>query len=158
MTLCWLLSVVFVAALFWSSHEHMSNKDLIDTLKTFGVDDSGQEKPKKSEMTKQEIYGPGLSEAEKPQPKPKSDDETSKKARSSYPHIYGPDYQGPPGAPYEQTPYEVSDGPKTEKPYQYSPYGLKTEKPYQFNPDFQKAFPVNGPPQPFLTDFSKFQK
>jgi hypothetical protein len=28
---------------------------------------------------------------------------------------------------------------------------------YQFNPDLAKAFPTNGPPLPFLTDFSKIQ-
>jgi len=29
---------------------------------------------------------------------------------------------------------------------------------YDYNPDLQKAFPTSGPPQPFLTDFSKFQR
>jgi len=29
---------------------------------------------------------------------------------------------------------------------------------YDYNPDLQKAFPTSGPPQPFLTNFSGFQK
>ena len=28
---------------------------------------------------------------------------------------------------------------------------------HEFNPDLAKAFPVDGPPQPFLTDFSRIQ-
>jgi len=146
MKLCWVLIILFVAVLAWSSQEHMTNKDLIAALKTYGVDDSGQVKPKPP-PERQEIYGPGLKESEKAPPKPLSEEDEAKKRsmRSSYPHIYGPEFQGPPGTPYEQTPYETSDGPKTEEPY-------------LFNPDYQSAFPVDGPPQPFLTDFSKFQK
>jgi hypothetical protein len=126
----------------------MSNKDLIDTLKTYGIDDYGEVKPK-SRSSKQEIYGPGLKESEKAPPKPLSEEDIEKKKsiRNLHPHIYGPEYVGVPGSSSSeaQSPYEVSDGPKVEESY-------------KFNPDFQNAFPVNGPPQPFLTDFSKFQK
>ena len=134
----------------WSSQEHMTNKDLIDTLKTFGVDDSGQVKAN-SPVEKQEIYGPGLKDSEKPQPKPVSE-EDKKNIRGSYPHIYGPEYVAVPGKAFEPPGFE-----QTEKPYSQSSTETENE-PYYFKPDFQKAFPVNGPPHPFLTDFSKFQK
>jgi hypothetical protein len=160
----------------WSSQEHMTNKDLIDTLKTFGVDDSGQVKAN-SPVEKQEIYGPGLKDSEKPQPKPVSE-EDKKNIRGSYPHIYGPEYVAVPGKAFEppgfeqtEKPYSHSSTESKNKPYCLNPPGFEqTEKPYSqsstetenepyyFKPDFQKAFPVNGPPQPFLTDFSKFQK
>jgi hypothetical protein len=128
----------------------MTNKDLIDTLKTFGVDDTGKVKPKAPSI-KQEIYGPGLKESEKALPKPMSQEDEAKKLnmRTSYPHIYGPEYSGVPGQSFEFPGLE-----NTEKPYNVA----KMEEPYYFNPDYQNAFPVNGPPQPFLTDFSKFQK
>jgi len=147
MKLCWILIILFIAVLAWSSQEHMTNKDLVAALKTYGVDDSGQIKPK-DPPENQEIYGPGLKESEKPPPKPLSEEDEAKKknARSAYPHIYGPEYQGAPGQSFEPPGLE-----KSEKPYSEA-------EPHYFNPDFQKAFPVEGPPQPFLTDFSKFQK
>jgi hypothetical protein len=153
MKLCWVLIILFVAVLAWSSQEHMTNKDLIAALKTYGVDDSGQVKPKPP-PERQEIYGPGLKESEKAPPKPLSEEDEAKKRkmRSSYPHIYGPEYQGAPGQSFDPPGLE-----KSEKPYD-SRESSKTEEPYLFNPDYQSAFPVDGPPQPFLTDFSKFQK
>ena len=154
MALCWLLIVLFIATILWSSQEHMTNKDLIDALKTFGVDDSGQVKPK-SPSKNQEIYGPGLKESEKPPPKPLSDEDEAKKRamRNAYPHIYGPEYQGAPGQNFEPPGFE-----KTEKPYSAASALEPVGEPYYFNPDLQTSFPVDGPPQPFLTDFSKFQK
>jgi len=147
MGLCWLLIVLFVVVLLWSSQEHMSNKDLIDTLKTFGVDDSTEYR-KTPEESKQEIYGPGISEKEKPAPKPKSDEDSKKNVRGLYPHIYGPEYVGSPTKPYQYYNGPGKDLSEDELP----------KKRYEFNPDFQNAFPVSGPPQPCLTDFSKFQK
>jgi hypothetical protein len=154
MALCWLLIVLFIATILWSSQEHMTNKDLIDALKTFGVDNSGQVKPK-SPSKNQEIYGPGLKESEKPPPKPLSDEDEAKKRamRNTYPHIYGPEYQGAPGQSFEPPSLE-----KTEKPCSAASALEPVGEPYYFNPDLQTSFPVTGPPQPFLTDFSKFQK
>jgi hypothetical protein len=174
MALCWLLIVLFIATILWSSQEHMTNKDLIDALKTFGVDNSGQVKPK-SPSKNQEIYGPGLKESEKPPPKPLSDEDEAKKRamRNAYPHIYGPEYRGAPGQSFEPPGFEKTDKPysasleracehpgleKTEKPYSAASALEPAGEPYYFNPDLQTSFPVTGPPQPFLTDFSKFQK
>jgi len=119
MRLCWILIILFIATLLWSSQEHMSNKDLVDTLKTFGVDDNNTRND--TPRSKQEIYGPGT----------KIDEKHDVKA---YPEIYGPEYVGAPTKP------------------------SGSQKKYDFNLNDQKSFPVNGPPTPFLTDFSKFQK
>jgi len=180
MMLCWLLIVLFIAVILWSSQEHMTNKDLIDTLKTFGVDNSGQIKPQ-APAAKQEIFGPALKESEKPPPRPLSDEDEAKKRamRNLYPRVYGPDYHGAPGQKFEPPSLETSEKPYTDyhcaQGQEFEPSSLETSQkpytdpgvskkyqsesePYYFNPDLQTSFRVDGPPQPFLTDFSKFQK
>jgi hypothetical protein len=120
--------------------EYMTNKDLVSALQTHGTTDA--KKKKKDEPSELEIYGP---KAEKVVPtKSISGKSSGSDTSGSYPDIYGPDIPLVPGTktksmPGKHTSDEVDD------------------ETYDFNPDLQKAFPTEGPPQPFLTDFSKFQ-
>jgi hypothetical protein len=138
----WILLAVIVLLFFYDSREHMTNEDLISTLKTFGEKGT---KPKKSSQTKpveQPIYGPKAPKLLHPTPPAPSG---SNGGSGVYPDIYGPEYEGVPGASPSKSGKHISDGDKSDEAY-------------QFNPNFQKAFPSSGEPQPFLTDFSMFQK
>lgn len=134
--------LALLIVLFYSSREHMSNKDLLDTLKTFG--DKGT-KPKTKDVHQEAIYGPKTSKIEEPKPassgkgEPHGYDDTN-----VYPDIYGPEITPIPGSKVCKKGKHESDCSDNEA--------------YQFNPDFAKAFPrEDNEPQPFLTDFSKFQ-
>jgi len=139
----WILAGLLVLLILSKSQEHMTNADLISTLKTFG--DKKETPPKSSKNpTEAPIYGPKTSKLEHPTPtnKPNSAD-----GSGVYPDIYGPEYVGVPG----------STKSSSHENGKHSSDGPHDDDAYQFNPDLQKAFPTNGPPQPFLTDFSKFQ-
>ena len=129
-----LLLGLLVVYLF--SREHMTNNDLISTLKTFG--DKGTKTSKKtqpSDTNSMPILGPkapAIDPADR-----KIAGATGTNTSGVYPDIYGPDVPKLPGTTTTKT--HMSD------------------ETYEFNPDLKKAFPVEGPPQPFLTDFSKFQ-
>lgn len=127
-----ILVVVAIILLFWSSREHMTNADLVSTLKTFGSE--GTKKPSKPYASEAPIMGP---KAPKVEPAPPKTNNNGDSGSSVYPDIYGPEYQGPPGAKHQSSKHQSDDT-------------------YEFNPDLKKAFPTEGPPQPFLTDFSKF--
>jgi hypothetical protein len=119
--------------------EYMSNKDLVSALQTHGTPEA--KKKAKDEPSELEIYGP---KAEKVVPTKSSGKSSGSDTSGRYPDIYGPDIPLVPGTktksmPGKHTSDEVDD------------------ETYDFNPDLQKAFPTEGPPQPFLTDFSKFQ-
>jgi hypothetical protein len=84
---------------------------------------------------------------------------------SSYPDIYGPEITSIPGKKVGSQ--STSDyGKQSSKEKKYNQFGKQVsdfvdpdEPIYQFNPDFKNAFPHNeNEPQPFLADFSKFQK
>ena len=128
--------IIFVTR---SNIEYMSNKDLVSALQTHGTPDA--KKKKKDVPSELEIYGP---KSEKVVPSTPSGTKPGSDNSGSYPDIYGPDIPLVPGTkkkamPGKHTSDEVED------------------ETYDFNPDLQKAFPTEGPPQPFLTDFSKFQ-
>lgn len=129
---------IFVATMY--RQEHMTNKDLVSALQTHGTKDP--EKPKNDTPTQAPIYGPTASQ---PPPAPTKTDGSGKtNGGGTYPEIYGPEYQGVPGMKQTNKGKHSSDDISDET--------------YDYNPDLQKAFPTNGPPQPFLTDFSGFQK
>lgn len=116
----------------------MTNKDLISTLKTFG------EKSKKSDPTSSDkvpIYGP---RAPQVLPADPSKTKLSPTASGVYPDIYGPEITAAPGT-------------KPKKPSAKPSSDNVDDETYEFNPDLKKAFPTDGPAQPFLTDFSKIQ-
>ena len=119
--------------------EHMTNKDLVSALQTHGTQDP---KKKKTDTPSQApIYGPSGIQA--PPAPTKGDGKGKDDANGTYPEIYGPEYQGVPGMKQKSTKHSSDD---------------TSDDTYDYNPDLQKAFPVEGPPQPFLTDFSKFQR
>lgn len=118
----------------------MSNSDLISTLKTFG--DKGTKKPAKdvSQSDSMPIMGP---KAPPIDPADKKNSKSGTNTSGSYPDIYGPEVPKIPGT-LQTAGKHVSDE--------------TSDSAYEFNPDLKNAFPVEGPPQPFLTDFSKFQQ
>lgn len=138
----WQIAIVIVAILvivMFQSKEHMTNKDLLDTLKTFG------EKGKKpsNDIHQEAIYGPKTSKVEEPKPTP-GKGKNGEDGTNVYPDIYGPEITPIPGS-------KVCKKGKNES-------DCASGDAYQFNPDFAKAFPrEENEPQPFLTDFSKFQ-
>ncbi len=123
------------------STEHMTNEDLVSTLKTFGEQGT---KPKKTKQTGEKdqlpIYGPtGVLAPPAPKPVPgKGGDGDG----SQYPEIYGPDVVLTPGK-------KASNGKHASDEV--------TDETYDYNPDLKRAFPTEGPPQPFTGDFSKIQ-
>lgn len=128
--------IIFVTR---SRIESMTNKDLVSALQTHGTPDA--KKKKKDEPSELEIYGP---KAEKVVPSKPGSSKSGSDNTGVYPDIYGPDIPLVPGTKKKAMPGKhASDEVDDET--------------YDFNPDLQKAFPTEGPPQPFLTDFSKFQ-
>ena len=134
-----ILLVAIVMFVTQSRVESMTNKDLVSVLQTHGTPDA--KKKKKDEPSELEIYGP---KAEKVVPTSNDSKTKGGNTSGSYPDIYGPDIPSVPGTKPKPMPGKhASDQVDDET--------------YDFNPDLQKAFPTEGPPQPFLTDFSKFQ-
>lgn len=132
---------ILVIVVTYRHTEYMTNKDLISALQTHGTTDS-KKKKSKDEPSEMEIYGP---KAPKVVPSAPSGTKNGGDSGGVYPDIYGPDIVKTPGttkqktAPGKHTSDEVDD------------------ETYDFNPDLQKAFPTNGEPQPFLTDFAPFK-
>ena len=144
MKLLWIAVIVavLVVVFYHPSRESMTNKDLMDTLKTFG--EHGK-KPQSKDVHQEAIYGPKTTKIEEPKPTPggkggkSGEDDTN-----IYPDIYGPEITPIPGSKVSKKGKHESDN--------------VTDEAYQFKPDFAKAFPrEDDEPQPFLTDFSKFQ-
>jgi hypothetical protein len=138
----WLALIIIALAIiiFYKPVEKMTNKDLLATLSTFGKTGT---KPKKTEPNEEPIYGPKTTKVEEPVPA-----STSKNGDDSnvYPDIYGPEVVKIPG----QT-------KKKSKPGKHES-DAPDDDTYEFNPDFKNAFPTDeNEPQPFLTDYSKFQ-
>lgn len=125
-----------------TSSEHMTNKDLMDTLKTFGNHGTSSKKKTSAETNELPVYGPkGVPSP--PAPKPSSGKKPGSDG-SQYPEIYGPDVILTPGKPSKNGKHE-SDS--------------VTDSTYEFNPDLKNAFPTEtNEPQPYLNDFSKIQR
>jgi hypothetical protein len=128
---------IFVATMY--RQEHMTNKDLVSALQAHGTTDPKQSKD--DTPTQAPIYGPKASEV--PPTATKTDGKGKNGGNGVYPEIYGPEYQGVPGMKQTKAKHSSDD---------------TSDDTYDYNPDLQKAFPTSGPPQPFLTDFSRFQK
>ena len=141
----WVLILATAIIVFYKPNlEKMTNKDLLSTLRTFGTKD------KTSSLTPNEepIYGPKVPKMEEPAPSTSNggDDGTN-----TYPDIYGPEITPIPGALNKHKTKSKSKGQHTSDDHE-------DEDTYKFNPDLAKAFPMEeNEPQPFLTDFSKFQ-
>ena len=181
----WLLLGLAVAViLFYSSsrRENMTNDELLSTLKTFGdvgtkKDSSGNKNPNAKNTAP--IWGPNASPPAVPTPNPTP---SSMSSSGDYPHIFGPDIALPPGTSggsgqtgkskfggqanaqaNGQSNMEsgadlmASSGGNNGTPGLFVSDQPQTSENFEFNPDLKKAFPYEGEPQPFLTDFSKIQ-
>jgi len=137
---------VLVLIFYVPKPENMTNKDLLATLDKFGKTGT---KPKSSTDTYQEeLYGPKAPKVE--EPVPASSGGTSTDGTNVYPDIYGPEVTPIPGMKKSKSNTKSKQGTHTSDAVE--------DDTYEFNPDFRKAFPVEeDEPQPFLTDFSKFQ-
>ena len=135
----WLIIIALsfaIILLYGSSTEKMTNKDLLNTLSAFS------KSSKKNTPNEEPIYGPKVPEVEEPVPASSSN---SNNSTNMYPDIYGPEITPVPGKK------------KDKKKGKHSSDTVEDET-YEFNPDFKNAFPTEeNEPQPFLTDFSKFQ-
>jgi len=145
----------------------------MNTLDAFKKDGT---KPKDTSLDP--IYGPSAN----PPAFPSSTNGGGKNGKSTggpYPQIFGPDTtpqpgagRGGPGGPGRAGPGGAGagtaaggvagDGKYGESSVYVNPVGpgqvgsdqgMAVEP--EFNPDLKNAFPYDGPPQPFLTDFSK---
>lgn len=135
-------AVLLIFLLSMTTYEHMTNKDLMSALQKYGSDDKKKEKKTDHNPTQAPIYGPKTAPPPE-EPAPTKSSTKSSTDSSVYPDIYGPEVVAAPGEKMKHAKHE-SDHVDDET--------------YDYNPDLQKAFPTSGPPQPFLTDFSKFQK
>jgi hypothetical protein len=142
----WIILLVAALAIFVfykpPQVENMTNKDLLATLDKFGKTGT-KPKTKPVDPYEEAIYGPKAPKLEEPSPvssKGKNDD-----GSSVYPDIYGPEITPIPGKKQCATKGKHSSD-------------CADDQTYEFNPDLQKAFPMEeNEPQPFLTDYSKFQ-
>jgi hypothetical protein len=151
-----LLGLAILVILFYRPRENMTNDQLIGTLKTFGEQGSTPSTSKTSGPSTKEIYGPGGV----PPPVPTNTGAGGgKTVGGPYPHIFGPDTKNAPGT----TSGSVNSGNPVPPGQVASDKAVSTgsqgpaDQFHEFNPELAKAFPVDGPPQPFLTDFSKIQ-
>ena len=151
MEIIWFIVLIICLAviiLYIPKRESMTNKDLLNTLSKFE-----KKEPTKKEDTPYEmpIYGPKTSKIEpKPAPSKSKGGNDNGGDVNIYPDIYGPEVNLTPGTNHTKTMHKKNGKVESDTIDQ-------DDDVYQFNPDFQKAFPVYGDPQPFLTDFSKFQ-
>jgi hypothetical protein len=156
-----LLGLAILVILFYRSRENMSNDELIDTLKQF--ENKGT---KNAEPSKEFIYGPSAN----PPAFTNTGAGGGKSVAGPYPQIFGPDVKPAPGSGRGSGGAGGAGGGSVRGGTGLSgntapPEGqVASDQPlppedqaYQFNPELAKAFPVDGPPQPFLTDFSKIQ-
>lgn len=127
-------AVLLILLMSMTTYEHMTNKDLMSALKKYGTHDEKDKKDKDS-PSEAPIYGPTAKQPPKEPSPTKPSGKQPNTDSSNYPEIYGPDVVAVPGEKLK-----ASD-----------------DEDYDYNPDLAKAFPTTGPPQPFLTDFSKFQ-
>jgi hypothetical protein len=144
----WSLLLALMIIIFYKPNlEKMTNKDLLSTLRTFGTKD------KSSSLTpnQEPIYGPKAPKLE--DPTPTSSSSAGDNDTNMYPDIYGPEITPIPGALNKP-----KSKPRSKHNGKHASDDHEDEDTYKFNPDLAKAFPMEeNEPQPFLTDFSKFQ-
>jgi hypothetical protein len=144
----WSLLLALMIIIFYKPNlEKMTNKDLLSTLRTFGTKD------KSSSLTpnQEPIYGPKAPKLE--DPTPASSSSAGDNDTNMYPDIYGPEITPIPGALNKH-----KSKPRSKHNGKHESDDHEDEDTYKFNPDLAKAFPMEeNEPQPFLTDFSKFQ-
>lgn len=143
-----LLLAMLVLVLYVPNKERMTNKDVLATLSRFETQ-SKKSKSSSKDTYQEEIYGPKAPEPEEPVPASSSGGKSANDT-NVYPDIYGPEITPVPGMKKSKTKSKTISKSHTSD--------AVDDETYEFNPDFRKAFPVDDDePQPFLTDFSKFQ-
>jgi hypothetical protein len=153
-----LLGLAILVILFYSPRENMTNDQLIDTLKTFGEQGTSSSSEKFGQSAKP-IYGPNAN----PPPVPTNTGGAGggKTVAGPYPQIFGPDVTNAPGTRSSSGSVKSGNPVTPGQVASDKALGAGCQGPadnfHEFNPDLAKAFPVDGPPQPFLTDFSKIQ-
>jgi hypothetical protein len=157
-----LVGIAILVIFFYRSRENMTNGQLMNTLDAFKKDGKKSNDPKLDP-----IYGPSAN----PPAFPSSTNGGGRNGKSTggpYPQIFGPDTAPQPGTGRNGAGGTAAGGVagdgKTGQSSVYvnpvgpgqvaSDQGGETVEP-EFNPDLKNAFPYDGPPQPFLTDFSK---
>jgi hypothetical protein len=161
-----LVGLAILLIVFYRSRENMTDKQLMDTLQTF------EQKGKKSQDPQLDpIYGPSANPPAVPTNT--GGGKNGKSTGGPYPQIFGPDTTpqlgvgrngagGAGGAGGTATEGIAGNGKTGESSVYVNPVGpgqvgsdqADPAEP-EFNPDLKNAFPYDGPPQPFLTDFSK---
>lgn len=135
------ISLVAILVVSYYRQEHMTNKDVQSSLQKYaGVPDTASSYESVG-VSEYPIYGPKTRPPE-PSPGPGRGGGGKHDSRT-YPDIYGPDVELIPGTKPRSNKHKSDD---------------TSDPSYDFNPDLQKAFPTSGPPQPFLNDFSGFQR
>ena len=149
-----LILAVLVLCFYVPKRDHMTNKDLMATLDKFGKQGTNSSKKKTSstDLYEEELYGPKAPKLEQPAPASSSGG-TPANDTNAYPDIYGPEITPVPGMKKTN-----SKSKAKSKAGIHASDEVTDDDTYEFNPDFRKAFPMEEDgPQPFLTDFSKFQ-
>ena len=135
------ISVLAILVVSYYRQEHMTNKDVQSALQKYGGVSDTASSYSTVGVSEYPIYGP---KARPPEPSTEPGRGGGGKYDSRvYPDIYGPDVELVPGTKPRSNKHKSDD---------------TSDPSYDFNPDLQKAFPTSGPPQPFLTDFSGFQR
>jgi len=162
----WVLAGIAILGIliYYNRREHMTNDQLISTLKTFG--DQGTFSSKSGGQSVKPIYGPSANPP--PIPTNTGGGMNGRTVAGPYPQIFGPDVTNAPGTTrsFGRSGGDLSgdgsgSGGGAGTCNSSSGKVISDEPPpyesHEFNPDLAKAFPVDGPPQPFLTDFSRIQ-
>ncbi len=134
------LSLLAILIVSYVRREDMTNKDVQSALQKYAGTADTASAYKSVGVSDYPIYGPKTRPPE-PSPEP-SPGGGGKHDSRIYPDIYGPDVELVPGTKPRSNKHKSDD---------------TSDPTYDFNPDLQKAFPTSGPPQPFLTDFSRLQ-
>ena len=155
-----LVGLAILVILFYRSRENMTDGQLMNTLDAFKRDGTKSKDP-----SLDPIYGPSANPPEFPS-STNGGGKNGKSTGGPYPQIFGPDTTPQPGAGRGGAGTAaggVAGNGKTGDSSVYvnpvgpgqvgSDQGIAVEP--EFNPDLKNAFPYDGPPQPFLTDFSK---
>ena len=148
-----LVGLAILVILFYRSRENMTDGQLMNTLDAFKKDGKKSKDP-----SLDPIYGPSAKPPAVPSSTNSGGGKDGKTTGGPYPQIFGPDTTPRPGAGRS----EPGNGKTGESSVYVNPVGpgqvgsdqaIAVEP--EFNPDLKNAFPYDGPPQPFLTDFSK---
>ena len=155
-----LVGLAILVILFYRSRENMTNNQLMSALNSF--EKTGK---KSNEPSLDPIYGPSANPPEFPS-STNGGGKNGKSTGGPYPQIFGPDTTPQPGTGRGGAGTAAGgiagDGKTGQSSVYVNPVGpgqvgsdqaIAVEP--EFNPDLKNAFPYDGPPQPFLTDFSK---